>query len=404
MSSAPTPSPWPAIWLLYAAGLLAAAQLGKFAALAPAIAQELALSLPAVALAISLVEVGGATLGLVAGRLAGRAGLAPTLRAGLLALAAAGAGQALAPGAPALFGLRLLEAAGYLAVIVSAPVLIVQAAAPAGARVQALAMTLWSTFVPAGLALGAWSSAALASSLGSMGLPGWRGAVAAWAACAAVVALATWWLGPSPQAAQASTAEDAPPAAVPRRAVGLALGFGGFAVFQIGLLGLLPTLLVSRAGLDAAAAGGWTAVASLSALAGSAVAARWMQHGDAGLRLATLLSLGLPPLLLFAVFTDRPVLALALSSAIAISALGGIFASLTFALLPRLAPERGALVRANGWLAQCGASGSLLGPPLMAATVQAGGWTAAAVLGLAVSLMAIPLVWPAVARPLPASA
>lgn len=397
MKHPPAHSPWPAIWLLYAAGLLAAAQLGKFAALAPVIAQELALSLPAVAVAISLVEAGGATLGFVAGRLAAKAGLAQTLRAGLLALAVAGAGEAWAPGAPALFGFRLLEAAGYLAVIVSTPVLIVQAAEAAGPRTQALAMTLWSTFVPAGLAVGAWSSAALAGPLG------WRGAVAAWAALAAAVALVTWWRGPSPVAAPTSITAGTPAAPMPRRAIGLALGFAGFAVFQIGFLGLLPTLLVNQAALDAATAGGWTAVASLSALAGSAVAARLLQRRDAGLRLATLLSLGLPPLLLFTVFTDRPLLALALSSAIAISALGGLFASFTFALLPRLAPERGALVRANGWVAQCGASGSLLGPPLMAAAVQFGGWTAATVFGLVVSLIAIPLVWPAVTRPLPAS-
>ena len=63
------------------------------------------------------------------------------------------------------------------------------------------------------------------------------------------------------------------------------------------------------------------------------------------------------------------------------------------ALLPRLAAGPGQLVRANGVLAQCGASGSLLGPPLMAASVQAGGWTAAAALGLLVSLAAMPLAW-----------
>jgi hypothetical protein len=44
-------------------------------------------------------------------------------------------------------------------------------------------------------------------------------------------------------------------------------------------------------------------------------------------------------------------------------------------------------------LAQCGASGSLLGPPIMAACVQAGGWTAAAVFGLIASLVALPLAW-----------
>jgi CP family cyanate transporter-like MFS transporter len=70
-----------------------------------------------------------------------------------------------------------------------------------------------------------------------------------------------------------------------------------------------------------------------------------------------------------------------------------VFASLGFALLPRLATRPGQMVKANGLLAQCGASGSLLGPPTMAACVQFGGWPAAAVLGGVVSLIALPLAW-----------
>jgi MFS transporter, CP family, cyanate transporter len=58
----------------------------------------------------------------------------------------------------------------------------------------------------------------------------------------------------------------------------------------------------------------------------------------------------------------------------------------------------GPLVRANGWLAQCGASGSLLGPPLMAACVQAGGWRAAAVAGLLMSIGALACAWRATPR------
>ena len=69
------------------------------------------------------------------------------------------------------------------------------------------------------------------------------------------------------------------------------------------------------------------------------------------------------------------------------------WASLAFSLLPRLARGPGQMVRANGLLAQCGASGSLLGPPTMAACVQAGGWSAAALAGLGVSLVALPLAW-----------
>jgi hypothetical protein len=99
------------------------------------------------------------------------------------------------------------------------------------------------------------------------------------------------------------------------------------------------------------------------------------------------------------VFTAAPQATVAITLVVALNMLGGVFASLAFALLPRLASEPGQMVRANGLLAQCGASGSLLGPPTMAACVQAGGWTAAAVLGLLASLVAIPLAWRASRRP-----
>ena len=407
----PPRSPWPLVALLYLTGLLAAAQLGKLSALAPLIAAELRLSLPTVALAISLLEVGGASLGAVAGLLAHRLGLRRSLRFGLGALALGGLGGALAQGAPGLLGWRLLEAAGYLGVIVSAPVLMAHHCGhlaadhdpasgshptPAvGPHTQALALALWSTFVPVGLALGAWASAGLAAAAG--GVLGWRGAMVVTGCVAALLWLVVWRT-PLPAAAEAPAQQ--PLGAPPLPGLGpaawcLALAFGGFALFAVGLLGLLPSLLVTEGGLSAADAGRWTALASLSAVPGSAAAALLLRRGGL-LRWPMLLSLGLPALLLFGVFRPAPAIGVAIGLAIAINLLGGVFAGLAFALLPVVAGSAGRMVRANGLLAQCGASGSLLGPPLMAACVQAAGWPAAALLGGLVTVLALPLAWRAV--------
>jgi len=78
---------WPSILVYYLCGVLAAAQLGKFAALAPRISQDLALGLAAMAALTSLLEVCGAVFGGVAGRLLPRLGLRRGL---LLALACLG--------------------------------------------------------------------------------------------------------------------------------------------------------------------------------------------------------------------------------------------------------------------------------------------------------------------------
>lgn len=384
-------SPWPRVGLLYLSGLLAAAQLGKMSALAPLVASSLGLALTTVAVAISLIELGGATLGAVAGVFANRLGLSRTLRWGVGCLALAGLGGASSQGAVGLLGWRLLEAAGYLGVIVSAPVLIAHHAGAAGARVQGLALTLWSTFVPVGLALGAWASAGAASAWG------WRTAMAAGGATGVVLWGVLWRADlHAPAEAQAAPGIQAPRAARLTRTLWcLTLAFGLFALFQVGVLGLLPTLLVRELDLGTQAAGRWTALASVCAIAGSATTAWLLRHGI-GVRGPTMVSLGLPPLLLFGVFTPAPTAAVAIGLAMALNMVGGVFASLGFALLPRLATGPGQLVRANGLLAQCGASGSLLGPPAMAACVQTGGWTAAAGLGLVVSLLALPLAWRAV--------
>ena len=410
-------SVWPRVGALYLTGLVAAAQLGKLSALAPLIAADLGLGLPVLALAISLLELGGATLGAAAGLLAQRAGLRRCLQWGLAALAVGGLGGASSQSALGLLGWRLLEAAGYLGVIVSAPVLIAQHSArhgerpdaPGGGlaahRQQGLALAVWSTFVPVGLALGAWACAGLAGSLG------WRAAMAAGGLAAGCLWLALWRLSqPVPQpvpapvpmlagAAPAGGLSQPSPTSAPgglgslgQPAWCLALAFGGFALFEVGLMGLLPSLLVGQAGLPAAEAGRWTALASAAAVPGSVVAA-WLLRRSGGLRWPVMLSLGLPAALLFAVFTPAPALAAALAAAIAISVLGGLFAGLAFAWMPVVAGSAGRLAPVNGLLAQCGASGSLLGPPLMAASVQAVGWSGAAWLGLAVTLLALPLAW-----------
>lgn len=394
MSTAPlSRSPWPAVWGLYLLGVFAAAQLGKMSALAPLMAQDLGLSLTTVAAAISLLEAGGATLGAVAGLLAQRIGLRTALRTGVACLALGGLATATAQGAPSLLGWRLIEAVGYLGVVVSAPVLIAARAAQAGPRVQAVAMALWSSFVPVGLALGAWAWAAVAAGFG------WRSALLVGGAVG-VAALIAAWRAPLPGA----SATPAPSAARSNRAVRwLALGFGAYTLFEVGMLALLPTLLVERAGMTPAAAGQWSALAALATIGGS-VAAAWLLRHGAGQRGPMLLSLLLPAALLFGVFGERPDARVALTLAVVLNMVSGAYASLAFALLPMVAGGADRMTKAIGWITQCGASGALIGPPLMAAFVERAGWSAAAWCGLVASLLSAALSLRALAsgRPDPA--
>jgi len=375
---------WFRLFLYYAAGVLAAAQIGKLATLAPTMRADLGLGLATMAVLIALIEAGGALLGTRAGVLAQRLGLQRALLAALLLLAVASLGLASAQGLAALAAWRLVEAAGYLGVVVSAPVLI---AAQAGPRRAPQLLAVWSSFVPVGLAVGAWGHSALAA------VSSWRTAVLASSVAAALMLLTLWatrrWAEEAAQPAETSRPQrgaDAGAALSPS-AWALAMSFGGFALFGIGVLALLPSALVAQAGLGVADAGRWTALASFSTVAGSTLAV-WAVHRPGLHRPLIATSLLLPAVLAFAVFggTTNPLVMG--SAAIVLNMVLGIYGGLAFAMLPAVAggPERTAA--AYGLLAQFGASGSLAGPPLMAWVVERRGWPAAAWLGLLVSLAA----------------
>ena len=384
-------SRWPAIVGYYLAGVLAAAQLGKMSALAPLIAADLGLSLTTVAVVVSLIEIGGATLGVVAGLLASRLGLVRSLFIGMVCLCAAGVGGGFAQGGAALLAWRVVEAAGYLGVVVTAPVLVARVAPPAS---LGAAMTLWSTFVPVGIAVGAWGFA------GAAAATHWRVALFCGAGIAVVVMIVCAWMhrraghidgAPQPQAAW-RPAEGRAPMRVSAATWQLSASFGCYALFEVGTLALLPLYLTSQAGASVAEAGRWAALAALATIAGSAAAALWMRH-DGSPRGLIGVSLLVPALLLFGVFVDAPPPAHAAWLAVVLNAVSGAYPAFAFARLPSAAGSAAHLVRANGVFTQFGASGSLLGPPVMAWFVDRFGWSAVAWCGLAVTIPAILLVW-----------
>ena len=369
---------WAAIFGYYLIGVFSAAQLGKMSALAPVVAADLRLSLTTVAGAISLLEAGGALLGAVAGLLALKLGLRRTLLGGLGCLAAAGFGTAFAQGAAGLIGWRLLESLGHLGVIVTVPVMIAAVAGPA-ARV---ALALWSSFVPVGLALGAWGWGGLGTVMS------WRWAMVV-GGVLALLALAC--LGARPDRSPAAGKVHA--GAHPRLGWGpwcLALSFGCCTLYEVGLLALLPSYLVQRAGASPALAAHWTAVASLAAVLGTVAAAVLARRHVAPL-VPMVITAALPGLMLFGVFVESPALLPVALMATALNAIAGVYFSLAFAWLPAVAGGPSGMVRANGLIAQFGAGGALAGPPLMAACVERWGWPAAAVAGAAFALLAVPL-------------
>jgi MFS family permease len=162
---------------LWLTGALAAAQLAKFASLAPLLRESHHLSLAATGLLISLLEVGGALFGFVAGLALSRIGTRSLLLAGLALLAITGAVEAFAADTTILFVARAAEGIAYLFVVISAPTLIF---AVAEERDRPFALALWSTFVPVGMAIGS------AISGQSTALVGLKGTMLLWSVLCAI--------------------------------------------------------------------------------------------------------------------------------------------------------------------------------------------------------------------------
>jgi MFS family permease len=261
--------PWPTIIALWLLGVLAAAQLAKISIIAPLLQSRFGLSLPQTGLLISLLEVGGAMLGFVAGLALGRIGLRRCLLTGLILLTVSGLVEAMAPDIGALFVARALEGIAYLLVVIAAPTAI---AMVAGDRERGAALALWSSFFAIGVALGGALTSLTVDRLGTGGVMG------GWAA---LLALAGLVAGRLP--IRDVTTDKAQTRSMPRPAAWFAtLAFGIYTFFGCALTLLLPTYLIRVAGASVTQAGLVTSIASMSTLPGCVLAVLLTRRGPCG--------------------------------------------------------------------------------------------------------------------------
>jgi MFS family permease len=364
---------WSRIALLYAVGVLAAGQLGIVPPLVPALQRDLGLSLWAAGMAVSIVTLVGAVAGLPAGGWCEAIGHDRALVIGLLIMASAAAVCATAEGAALLLAARALAGLGYLLVAIAAPSLIAHSAQP---RHQPIALSLWGTFVPVGIALAGLAAARFAGSAN------WRSLFAVDStllAFALIVALLSVRRIPLAQRPERSVSWAALGAALP-----LAAAFFCFALLFLALAGLLPIYLVDGRGLPMADAGRIAAVATAAGIAGSLAAGGLMRRG---LSPAMLTAIGLLASAALAALSFSPALPLGLAIAglAASFAVGGLAPAATFAAVPRIATDARAIGPINGLVAQTGSLGSLAGPPLLALWVEGTSWALAPVLLLAIA-------------------
>jgi predicted MFS family arabinose efflux permease len=364
---------WTRIALLYAIGVIAAGQMGIVPPLVPSLQRDLGLSLTEAGAAVSIITLIGALLGLPAGRWCEAAGHRRALAIGLLIMAAAAGLCPVAQDAITLLAARALAGIGYLLVVVAAPSLMASVAEP---RHHAYTLSLWGTFVPAGIALAGFVGASFPAA-------NWRSLFVIDAAALAVGAIAVLAEFPRPAG---RPREDRSMSLEPLvRALPLSVAFFCFALLFLAVAALLPSYLVERRGLAASDAGRIAAVAAGFGIAGSLAAAGILRRGIAAARLVALGLLASTALAALS-FIDGVPMPLAVAGFALAYALGGLVPAACFASAPALAGRVRGVGLINGLLAQTGSLGSLAGPPALALWVGWAGWSAAPALLLLIAI------------------
>ncbi len=257
-----------------------------------------------------------------------------------------------------------------------------------------MALALWSTFVPVGIAAGIVLSGIALNYLS------WRGTLIANGALTLAVFTLAFVAIPSSRRGGFLKVATIPTSRQPDYGGWLlGFGFGAFTIVEVGLLTLMPDYLVdqTRSGLNLAT---WfTSGVAIATLGGAAVVA-FSRKSLAWLTGLLFAGLILPALIAIAVFAsifgDAHGVAFVLFCTVGM--LWGIVPALVFGCLPAFIKQETDAVATSGRIAQFGAAGSLIGPPFIGVLSSNWGWNAGALSTLAFSTVAFCCLWSAIKR------
>ena len=361
---------WPAVWAAIAAGVIAAAYVGKLPPAIPLLREEFGLSLVAAGWVNSIFNTLAVCTAAFVGVLAGRYGALRFCGAGLATMLLGGTLGAAAQGPGLLFASRLLEGGGFIAISVSAPALIVAACAP---RERNLTLGLWASYLPFGSGLTILASPYL------LGAIGWRGLWLAIVLLTLVCAVALWRSRASYRTAPAS----APGIASNLRALRqrgpwwLAMGFACYSLMYYALAVWLPTFLMQERGASIAEAATLTALL-IGFNAGGNLLGGWLMHRAAPRGHVISFAFLLMAACSCGIFSTALADALRFALCIVFMLAGGMIPASTLSGGQLYARESSQISSIQGLIVQVAQLGPFVGPPLVAAVVSAAGnWEAA---------------------------
>ncbi|QDZ00786.1 MFS transporter [Nitratireductor mangrovi] len=357
-----------ALVLLLMAGILAGTQLGKIAPLIPWYQAEAGLSLVSVGWLTSTLGLFVALAALPAAFVIDRVGLYRSYVFSAAALALGSIVLALAQSPVAVIGARLIEAVGYLVIVIAIPALL---AVLAPDRLRAPALAIWGGFVPLGYAVADFMSAAMLLAFTPQAFL--LASAGAFAVLALAGALLAAGLGPAGDAVASNWARETGSNQLSSSfswpVIAFALAFGAYVVLSIGFFTFLPAFVAEGPAVMLSAG-----VIALLVPIGNFLAGALLRGRDVRF-VAALIAGGFLVSAVSAVpfFSASTPLTATLAAAVFAIA-GGVIAAAVFAGVPYIVPAGGSAAIVIGLIAQSGGLGTLAGPPFAGLVIERYGW------------------------------
>ena len=262
---------WPAVWAVFAGGLVCGAYIGKVPPALPAQREELGLTLVESGFIATTFNVIGLLVGMFVGVLCDRFGHKRLGLAGLAVMCLAGLLGAAAWDFPSLLASRFLEGVGFILFTVAGSALM--AASAADNRDRPKVMGLWSSYMPSGGSLALLVAPLLIAAWG------WRGSWVTWSLAAAVALLLVARFAPTPRYGEVRSMKLALESLRQPGSVALALLFAFYVAQWTSVMIWLPTFLVDERGASAAVASFLTALMVLVNVPGNLGGGWLLAHG-----------------------------------------------------------------------------------------------------------------------------
>ncbi|CAI0980939.1 MFS transporter [Serratia entomophila] len=373
---------WIAVANVLLAGISAALHVGKATIALPELQREFGRSLESLSWVISAFPFIGVFGGIAAGLLVRRWGDRRLLLLGLLIISVASFAGAALHDFAGLIATRFIEGIGFVIVVVASPAVLNRLVEP---QQRNLVFGIWSTFMPAGIALSLFFGPHLGS---------WQQSWFAGGALTLLSALLLPLTTRNPAAFSSAVPLQLRRALTDllraRQPLLLALIFTAYNLQFFAVMSFLPIFLMQRVGLSLAAAGSVSAVIVAANIIGNLSAGLLLSRGipARSLLAATSLMMGLSGV---GIFLSATPVALLIPLCILFCAISGMLPATLLAATPAATPEPSLVPLSLGLVMQGNYLGQVIGPLVLSAIVAYAGWTAPAGLLLAAAALATTL-------------